>query len=202
MKVALIPEHEESFFRHKDSAFDSYALERKTLQIKNNYEKITFIKCRTTENSFYFKNRTEKTQIVLHFTEGYLKGDIKKLTKPDHHISVPFLIARNGNILNFWDPSFWSYHLGITEETNVKPLYHNTFCCKKTIAIEISNISHLILKGCNLMSSHENENGEYYDIYCSINQQEYYKKTSTEFRGQKYFATCTKEQYNSLIILL
>ncbi len=40
------------------------------------------------------------------------------------------------------------------------------------------------------------------DIYCSKDETSYYQKLDKAFRNQKYYATFTNKQYDSLIILL
>jgi N-acetyl-anhydromuramyl-L-alanine amidase AmpD len=87
-----------------------------------------------------------------------------------------------------WDPSCWSYHLGLTSSLN-------DICNKQSIAIEISNIGYLDQDGNNL-------NTPYGDFYCTFDQTQYYQILNTGFRNHKFFATYTEEQYKSLILLL
>jgi len=118
---------------------------------------------------------------------GYLKGDIAKLTTPAEHVSVPFVIGRNGTIYNLFYSGFWSYHLG------PGAIGGNQSRSEATIGIEISNIGHLT--PTNQGMKHWNEG-----IYCDTNQSQYFKQTS--FHGFNYFASYTNAQYESLILLL
>jgi len=78
---------------------------------------------------YYYKEETKKEIIVLHYTCGFLKGDIATLTEQDSHMSVHFVIARNGIAFQLFDTKFWSYHLGRNA------LGGNTFNSKRSISI-------------------------------------------------------------------
>ena len=60
----------------------------------------------------FFREAVKKDQIVLHYTIGYLPGDIATLSQSNKHLSVPFVIGRNGNIYNLFPSKYWAYHLG------------------------------------------------------------------------------------------
>jgi N-acetyl-anhydromuramyl-L-alanine amidase AmpD len=143
------------------------------------------------DDSFYFKEKVPKERIVLHFTAGYLKGDIGTLTTPGNHVSVPYVIGRGGEIYKLWDDSYWSYHLGSGASGG------NTEMSKRSIAIEISNIAWLEKVGQNLVSSYSKT-----DVYCGLAENAYYTKLATPYRGQTYFTTFTAAQYESLSKLL
>lgn len=194
MKATSIPGHEKSFFTNKtDSYGKTFTLADKSINIKNSSEIMNYVNCRRANNdeSFFFKETFDKTQIVIHFTAGYLKGDIATLTTPTNHVSVPFILARNGTILNMWSSSYWSYHLG------PGAIGGNTIGSKKTIAIEVSNIGYLNKVGNNLTSSYSDT-----DIYCGLDETGFYEKVDEPYRGHAYYATFTNAQYNSLIVLL
>jgi len=139
------------------------------------------------DRSYYYNTQLKKDQIVIHFTMGYLKGDIGTLTKPDYHVSVPFVIGRNGTIYNLFSSNLWSYHLGRGAVGG------NQKRSKATIGIELSNIGGL-KKTSRGMATYYN------DIYCDVNQSQYYQRES--FRNFDCFATFTDAQYEALIILL
>lgn len=192
MNATLLPAHEQSFFATgKVPGNKQFTLVEKEVTIKNSDVKLRFTECRNHDESYFYKcaGDVSKTQIVLHFTAGYLKGDVDVLTKPGYHVSVPYIIPRNGKILNMWDPACWSYHLGI------RPKSLNKSCCKQSIAIELSNIGLLKKEGKYLKSI-------YSDVYCTLEETQFYQEVSTGFRGYNYFATYTKEQYESLNLLL
>lgn len=194
MKAISIPSHEKSFFQYKkDSHGKKFVLENKSIPIKGSGEQMAYVKCRreNNDNSFYYEEIFDKTQIVIHFTAGYLKGDVATLTTPSNHVSVPFIIARDGTILSMWSSAYWSYHLG------PGAIGGNTAGSKRTIAIEVSNIGYLRKVGSNLVSSYSNQ-----DVYCSLDEKNFYQKLDLPYREEEYFATFTNNQYNSLIILL
>jgi|SRR6218665_130206 len=113
MKASGIFNHENSF---KETGIDNdgkkFILTPETVAIKGTIEKLTVTDCvrQNGDKSYYYEEETAKKKIVLHFTMGYLKGDIATLTKG--HVSVPFVIARNGVIYNLFASKYWSYHLG------------------------------------------------------------------------------------------
>ena len=64
-----------------------------------------------------------------------------------------------------------------------------------SIGIEISNIGFLVKNGKNFHTIYSND-----DIYCTQAETDYYTEIPA-YRGQKYYATFTNAQYNSLILL-
>lgn len=194
MRATSIPKHEKGFLKNKmDSNLKKFNLTNRSIPIKGSSEKMKYIDCRREngDNSFYYEEHHSKTQIVIHFTVGYLKGDIATLTTPSNNVSVPFIIARNGVILNMWSSAYWSYHLGRGAVGG------NTIGSKKTIAIEVSNIGYLKKVGNDLVSIYSNN-----DDYCRLDETRFYTKLNEPYRGQQYYATYTKKQYDSLIVLL
>lgn len=134
------------------------------------------------------KKKFTKNRIVLHYTAGGLVGDFTKLALSKDKVSVAFLIARNGKIIQLFNPDYWAYHLG------KEALGGNKLQSCQTIGIEISNWGWLDLKDDVLFT--------YTGIpYCHVSETDKYIKTS-EFRGKQYWATFTEEQYTSLKSLL
>lgn len=168
-----------------------YAIEERTIAIPGSDTSMNYLKCRPQSGytSYYYDETVKKEKIVLHFTAGFLKGDIGALTKPDYHVSVPFLIARDGCIYNLHPSSDWSYHLG------KGAVGGNRAGSLSSVGIEMSNIGPLRLVGNSLHSS-------YGKTYCTTDQTQYYTKLDEPFRGCNYFATFTKQQYQSLQTLL
>lgn len=68
----------------------------------------------------YFKDETNKTQIVLHHTVGgtarstfeYWQGN------PDR-IATSYIIDRDGTIYEVFDPLYWAFHLGLKLPKNI-----------------------------------------------------------------------------------
>ena len=138
---------------------------------------------------YYYERDYDKTMITLHFTVGFLRGDLASLTEQDVHMSTAYVVGRNGVVYQLFDPKYWSYHLGRGA------IGGNGINSKRSIAIELSNIGPLV-----------RENGDLHSVYgtkyCSIEEEEFYVKLESSFRKYTYFATFTEEQYKSLRELL
>ncbi len=194
MKASSIIAHEQKFIETGiDSLGKKFILTTKKVDVPGETKKLSIVQCKreNSDESFFFKEITPKDKIVLHFTAGYLKGDIATLTTPQNHVSVPYVIGRSGNIFQLFDDKYWSYHLGPGASGG------NTPMSKSAIGIEISNIGYLTKINSNLVSSYSNT-----DIYCSEAESSYYQLLQTPFRKQKYFATFTESQYQSVASLL
>jgi len=188
MKAANISTHENSFQSNGvDSFGKKFVLKDGTFPIKGTGDTIKIMDCARDngDKSFYYQEETTKKKIVLHFTMGYLKGDIATLTK--QHVSVPFVIGRNGLIYNLFASKYWSYHLG------PGAIGGNTGMSKECIGIEISNIGPLKKIGDNLVTTYSDQ-----DIYCSLAEAQYYTKLKTKYRDFEYFATYTAAQYEAI----
>lgn len=62
----------------------------------------------------FFDEETPKKRIVIHHTEGASAGSsIDWWTQQANHISTPFVIERDGSILQAYDPKLWSFHTGL-----------------------------------------------------------------------------------------
>lgn len=192
MKATSISGHEASFQSNGiDSAGKKFILTNQTVPIPGTTEDITFVDCRREngDKSYFYEAEFTKRKIVLHFTMGYLKGDISVLT--NRRVSVPFVVGRNGNIYNLFASKYWSYHLGLGTVGG------NTAMSRECIGIEISNIGPLVSSGDNLVTTYSSA-----DVYCSKDETQFYSELSQNFRGFKYYATFTNNQYDSTIKLL
>lgn len=146
----------------------------------------------TQKSSGYYKaEEKSKSMVCLHYTCGYLKGDISTLTHPDYLVSVPFIVGRNGMVYQLFSSKFWSYHLG------ANAMGGNILNSQRSVAIEMSNIGPLTLDstGQNLLTP-------YSDVYCSVSETIYYKKLPVPYRGYTYYSTFTDAQYTSLKALI
>jgi len=188
-EVGMYPEdianYEERFDRRKKDADGTpYKIEENT-----SYTFPLHILTPKGVTGYYYPVKSQKTLIVLHFTVGYLTGDLASLVEQDSHMSTPFVIGRNGTVYQLFDPDYWAYHLGRGT------IGGNTLNSKRSIGIELSNIGPLI-----------RENGALYNIYdkkyCDIEEGEFYTKLEIPFRKYSYFATFTDAQYESLRELL
>lgn len=150
----------------------------------------TAIKLTHPNDNWYYKSKTKKKKIVLHFTAGILHGDIGELTR-DSHVSVPYVLARNGTLYEIHHPDYWSYHLG------PKASGGNKAMSKSSIGIEVSNFGPLTLdKDKGILNTWSGKG------YCTLNQTDAYVYIPDGFRGHHYFATFTNEQYKVLDSLI
>lgn len=139
------------------------------------------------DDSYFYPQAIPKDQIVLHYTIGYLPGDVATLTQNNCHVSVPFIIGRNGTIYNLFPSKYWAYHLGRGA------IGGNKNRSSRTIGVELSNIGPLTRQGDKLHTI-------YGDEYCALDDAELYQQC--DYRGFEYFATTTEAQYQSLNTLL
>ena len=136
----------------------------------------------------FFKRKHRKEQIVLHHTVGYLSGDAASLTRKK--VSTAYLVGRNGNVFELFDPQYYSYHLGPNSTGG------NKVRSQRTIAIELSNFGAL------------REHPTKPDILVDSWDFPYCMKTDTDFyvncpyRGYDYYATYTDAQMKALDSLL
>jgi len=196
LKAISIPQHESSFRQTGiDSSGTKFILTNETVNITDKSGgKLTLVDCRrqVPDDSYYLSNEHLKERIVLHYTAGYLKGDIAQLSRRGTEVSVPFVIGRSGHIYNLWKSKFWSYHLG------PGAVGGNTFGSQRSIAIELSNIGFLRKKTGGIFHTMYGTD----DIYCTEAQTSYYQKLPEAYRGERYYAKFTTAQYNSLLLLL
>ncbi|MGQ0567147.1 MAG: N-acetylmuramoyl-L-alanine amidase [Gemmobacter sp.] len=130
----------------------------------------------------YYNSNTTKQRIVLHFTAGYLGGDLTTLTSPTLHVSVSYVIGRNGNIYRLFPSEKWSYHTGSGT------IGGNTTISKSSIGIEISNIGYLQSSGGWLWNY-------YGDRYCRPSDTSFFQTLPAPFRGEAIYASYTAGQY-------
>lgn len=144
---------------------------------------------RPGHSSFYYAQPTTKRRIVLHFTAGFLGGDLGTLTTPNNHVSVSFIVARGGTIYRLFDTAYWSYHTGGGTVGGNKTI------SSSSIGIELSNVGYLDLAGSWLW---------YWtgDRYCQPGDTQYYTQLANDFRGKRYYAKFTDAQYTALNALL
>ncbi|MEY4937838.1 MAG: hypothetical protein RIS64_4197 [Bacteroidota bacterium] len=140
-------------------------------------------------SDYFYTEKCEKKQILLHFTMGHLQGDIFTLTKKGYQVSVPYVIARDGLVYRLFSSEFWSYHIGRNN------LGSNGTFSKMSIAIEISNYGPLTLEGTTLKTA-------YGDGYCLLEDTTQYVKLEKKYRDSQYYATYTDVQYEAIIVLL
>lgn len=149
---------------------------------------------------YHFKETHPKKRIILHFTAGQLNGDLITLTpsedQPNHFVSVPFVVARDGSIIQLFSSKHWAYNLGMKASNgNVDHIFE-----KESIAIEISNYGPLVLDH-DLLKTPKNKNG-LQSIYCATSQLAAFRKLQEPFREYSYFASYLEVQIDSVIRLV
>ena len=151
-----------------------------------NFEGLPVLKFVDNEHTNYFINSKSKKQgICLHYTEGYLGGDLSYLSRQDAYVSVPFLIGQSGTIVQMFDPDYWAYHLG-----NMA-IGGNKRGSRSLIAIELNSVGNLSQSGNWMFTYWGNE-------YCRVSETQYYTKLPQPYRGEQYFAKFSEAQYRSL----
>ena len=192
MRASRIPAYEAGFrATPRDSDGKAFTLSPFQVEVPGTSESFQVVSCRPAsgDESFFYKDVFPKKRIVVHYTAGYLKGDIAALTKKDNHVSTPFVVARDGTIYNLWSSRYWAYHLGKGAAGG------NTEMSRSSVAIELSNLGYLRPKGNDLLTYSG-------DPYCTLDEKDLYRKLDKPFRGYSYFATHTEAQYRSLGVLL
>lgn len=195
MRVERLAENEARFRNGEgDSNGRKYNLIRKAIEIFGEDADMRYVEMRPEngEETYFYRVSHPKEQIVLHFTIGHLKGDVATLTKPNFHVSVPFLLARDGTTYNLFPSEYWSYHLGRAAVGG------NTVRSRGSIGIELSNLGPLERSGEELLTIYSKPNRK--DVYCDMDQREFY--TAIGFRDYEFYATFTDAQYESLVVLL
>ena len=138
-------------------------------------------------DSYYYKVKTTKKSICLHFTVGYIKSDTTALSTKDNCVSVSYVVDRSGRIYEMFPDTEWSYHLGSGAVGG------NGVMSKQSIGIEISNYGPLKLSGENLIDAYKNE-------YCKVSETQFYDKLN--YRGYDYFASMTDVQISATAALI
>jgi N-acetylmuramoyl-L-alanine amidase len=192
MNYKNIPAHEADFrAKGLDSDGKKFTLTPGQVAIPGSTDKLDIVtaKLASGDESFFYKETPAKKRIVVHFTAGYLKGDLAALTKKDNHVSTPFVIARDGTIYQLFSSKYWSYHLGKGAQGG------NQEMSSSGIAIELSNVAYLRPKGSDLVDP-------YGAPYCTLADRDAYVALPKPYRGYSNFATFPDAQYKSLVTLL
>lgn len=184
MTPANIAEREAAFAASlKDSNEHTWKL-KNTIDLGKD---ITLKQIELNYNSYYYTTKEAKNKICLHFTVGSLPGDIATLSKEDNHVSVHFVVARDGTVYQLIDDDYWAYHLG----SNC--IGANANMSKTSFGIEISNFGPLKLQNNKLVDAYGSE-------YCKKSETEYY--TAVNYRGYSYYATMTDIQETAVAQLI
>jgi len=106
--------------------------------------------------SDYFREKTNKTQIVLHHTVSgdNIASDIlwwqQQVSKSGDKVATAFIVGRRGEIFQLFSTDYWAYHLGISStiinENNLSGSA-NTTLSENSVGIEIDSWGGLINSG-------------------------------------------------------
>ena len=191
MVFSNLPTLEERFRRTGNGG--EYVLRPIAVPVPGESLTLNGLLCTPAHRSGYYHDTVyTKERIVLHFTAGELSGDMSMLTRQDYHVSVPFVIARDGTIYQLYSSKFWSGNLGGDALGNA-----GNDQDKRTIGIEISNFGPMDFTSGALRRTYAP-----FDAYCAPTLTDAYQKLPVPFRGKSYYATFTDAQYDSLIVLL
>jgi N-acetyl-anhydromuramyl-L-alanine amidase AmpD len=200
MRFDTLPDIEARF-----RADNAAALKAFSVQVPNENLTLNGIAYTPKTTDYFYGTEHAKQRIVLHFTAGNLRSDMQSLTQQSRHVSVPFVIARDGTIYQLFPSKFWSGHLG--EGVGNKKGTGNPQD-KATIGIELSNYGFLVPQGGNLETIYSRikdpNTGKVSapDPYCSLDNKQAYTKIDQPFREQSFYPSYTAAQIDSLIILL
>lgn len=184
MRPESIQKKEDDFFKDlTNSAGVKYKLTA-TTDIGNG---VKIYSIRPEFDSYYYKTKTVKKSICLHFTVGYIKSDVASLSTKDNCVSVSYVVDRSGRIYEMFPDTEWSYHLGSGAVGG------NGNMSKQSIGIEISNYGPLKLSGENLVDAYGN-------IYCKVSENQFYDKQN--YRGYDYYASMTDVQIDAVSALI
>ncbi len=199
MRFDTLPQIEDRFRKEAASALTPYAL-----PVPGEDLTLHGTLFKPNRSNYYYPSEHKKERIVLHFTAGNVRSDMITLTRQNVHISVAFVIARDGTIYQLFPSKYWSGHLG----AGVGNSGTRNAQDKATIGIEISNYGYLVPREGHLETIYsrlKNPNTGKIgpaDVYTTLENTEAYVKIDEPFRGQSYYPTYTSEQFDSLIILL
>ena len=136
-------------------------------------------------STYFYKEAHKKTHIAQHLTHGVLHGDLWSLSQPNNHVSTSYVIARDGTIYCLFPDQYYAYHLGSMSAIS------NKEWSRKSIGIETSCLGPLVEDKTNpniLLDT-------YGKAYCTRADTQFYK--ACNYRGYKFFATLTDEQYEA-----
>ena len=133
-----------------------------------------------------------KRQIVLHFTAGSSAAGCFSAFEKNKN-GTAFILARDGQIFQYFDPRFWNVHLYRHKSAEPKGYYQLE---QQSIGIEIVNLGPLKIK-----KDTRNLITYYNGPYCTLEETERYVN-SEPFRGHSYWQSFTHAQYSALNWLL
>lgn len=162
----------------------------------------------SSKPDLFIRKETKKRKIVLHGTVGLLASDLPTLTS-QKQMTTHYIIARDGTILEVYDPKYWAYHLG------KGCVGGNGGLSAESIAIEVSTYGPLEFKNKGDVNNPKDD--KFYTVYGSLYGSGNDKmdangnvggsfptvvKLANAYRGYKYYASLTEAQYTALNTLI
>lgn len=153
------------------------------------------IKIDFPENQYY-KEETNKNQIVLHHTVSGkgIDGDVATWLGDSSRVATHFIIERNGVINQCFSSKYWGHHLGLKSEFLKEKGFsdyqiRNTILNKSSISIEIDSWGILT----------KNPNGTYNSCYNKqVTPDTQVIEYNNKYRGGSYFEKYTNAQIQSV----
>ncbi len=139
------------------------------------------------ENKDYVLSETSKDLIVLHHTVGASALSTINYWKTDpNRIATAYVVERNGEIYEVFDPKYWAFHLGLKGTGGEVD--------KRSIGIEIASEGGLIQRAGKLYC---------FDVVSdrTLFTQEFYDH-GTPWRGYRFFDAYSADQISSIVELI
>jgi len=138
-------------------------------------------------NGQYLTHEYDKTSIFLHHTCGLTaEGAWAWWNETPERVGTPFIVDRNGKIIECFNPKIWAFHLGISGDDN----YHE----KHSVNIELVSGGGLYLDKGEFRFYPLYPNKLYYTVIPKEDVYEFDKP----WRGFKYYHKYTEAQIEAL----
>lgn len=148
-------------------------------------------------NGQYLTSEDEKLGIGLHHTAGLTAaGALRWWDATPERVGTPYIIDRDGTIIECFDPKYWAFHLGIVGDDN----WHE----KHLIPIELVAAGWLTKE---LVGNEKREEFRFYPLYPDKTRYTVIPSTDVvvlgnKFQGYNYYHRYTEEQIESLVFLI
>lgn len=84
----------------------------------------------------YYPGVYTKKHIILHHTAGgSAASSIAGWAANPEHIATPYVVDRNGDIFECFDPKYWAYHLGASIKSLEQSSIGIEICCYGSLAV-------------------------------------------------------------------
>lgn len=139
------------------------------------------------DNGQYLTHEYEKTSLFLHHTAGLsAEGAWSWWNQTPERVGTPYIIDRNGVIVECFNPKIWAYHLGVRGDDN----YHEMH----SVSIELVAGGRLYKEGAEFRFYPLYPNKLYYKI---IPEEDVFIMDK-EWRGHLYYHIYTEAQISAL----